>query len=113
VARLPEQLSDKAAAFFWMCDCSGSMSVDGKIDSLNAAIRESLPQMRQVAADNPNAEVLIRVLRFSHGAKWSTPEPVHLERFQWKDLEADALQSVDTDVVFLLDTSGSMRGRDR
>ncbi len=111
MARLPgAALATRPLHFFWMCDCSGSMSVDGKIDSLNAAIRESLPQMRQVAADNPNAEVLIRVLRFSHGAKWSTPEPVHLERFQWKDLEADALQSVDTDVVFLLDTSGSMGG---
>ena len=33
-------LSTRPLHFFWICDCSGSMSVDGKIQSLNEAIRE-------------------------------------------------------------------------
>lgn len=96
--------------FFWICDCSGSMSVDGKIEALNNAIREALPHMRRVADENPNADVFVRVLKFSHGAEWHTLEAEHIKDFEWNDLKADALQPplLNTDIIFLLDTSGSM-----
>lgn len=84
--------------------------MDGKIEALNTAIRDSLPHMRQVAAENPNADVSLRILRFSHGAQWCTPEPVPLGSFHWKDLQADPLEAVNTDIIFLMDTSGSMGG---
>lgn len=54
--------------FIWMADCSGSMDVDGKIQSLNAAIKEALPHMRAVAQENRNARVPVRAIRFSSGA---------------------------------------------
>jgi uncharacterized protein YegL len=84
------------------------MSVDGKIQSLNQAIRDSLPNMCQVAEENPNAHVLIRSLQFSHGATWHVATPTPIERFQWQDLQADPLEKPTLDIVFLIDTSGSM-----
>ena len=75
--------------FFWLCDASGSMGLDGKMEALNYAIREALPQMREVAAENPNASVMVRTLRFSSGARWLKTEPVALENFRWEDLSAD------------------------
>lgn len=65
------ELATRPLHFIWIADCSGSMAVDGKIQVLDTAIREALPHMRQVADENPNAEVLVRALKFSSGAQWS------------------------------------------
>ena len=107
------KLATRPLHFIWMCDKSGSMSIDGKMDALNGAIRQALPSMRQVADDNPNAKVLLRTLKFSHGAEWHiTSDAIALDSFQWHDLEADAMQNPNPqlDIVFLVDTSGSMSG---
>lgn len=74
--------------FVWIADCSGSMAVQGKMASLNHAAKEALPHMRKVAAGNPNASVLVRVMRFSSGAAWVIEQPTPLEYFQWPELTA-------------------------
>lgn len=38
--------------------------------------------------DNPNAQLLVRTLKFSTGATWVTPDPVNIEDFAWDDLDA-------------------------
>jgi uncharacterized protein YegL len=60
-----------------------------KIRSLNTAIREAIPHMRTVAAENPNAQVLVRVIKFSNGAQWHISQPTPVESFMWTDLSAD------------------------
>ncbi|NJP04736.1 MAG: hypothetical protein HC837_03430 [Chloroflexaceae bacterium] len=104
------ELSSRPLHLIWICDCSGSMSLAGKMDALNQAIREALPHMQAVAAQNPNAQLLMRVLTFAHGAVWHVPQAIEIERFIWRDLVAEPLQpaSVHADVMFLVDTSGSM-----
>jgi uncharacterized protein YegL len=77
--------------FFWIADCSGSMSVDGKIQELNAAIREAIPHMREVAKEHDNAEVLVRVITFSSGAAWHVAQPTVVSNFNWTDLSADGV----------------------
>jgi uncharacterized protein YegL len=107
------ELATRPLHFIWIADCSGSMSIDGKIQALNNAIREALPHMQSVADENPNAEVLVRALKFSHGADWHIAKPTPLQTFQWRDLVADELQPPtppNVDVIFLIDTSGSMSG---
>jgi len=73
--------------FFWLADCSGSMSGE-KIEMLNYAIRAALPAMRQEAAQNPTAEVLVRVIKFSDAAGWHVSKPTPVESFDWIDLTA-------------------------
>ncbi|MBW4464774.1 MAG: VWA domain-containing protein [Pegethrix bostrychoides GSE-TBD4-15B] len=84
-------LSTRPLHFIWLCDCSGSMAVDGKIQSLNNAIQQALPLMRKAAEDNPNAQVLVRALRFSDGAQWHVSQPTPVEQFHWTDLHADGV----------------------
>jgi len=84
------------------------MSLDGKMQSLNSAIKEALPSMLQTAEENPNASVLVRSLKFSHGAQWHVAQPTPLENFRWVDLQADPLQRPMVDIIFMIDTSGSM-----
>lgn len=83
------ELATRPLHFIWICDCSGSMSIDAKIQSLNTAIREAIPHMQGVADENPNAEVLVRALKFSSGAQWHISQPTPVADFKWADLTAD------------------------
>ncbi len=88
--RLPGgALASRPLHFIWMADCSGSMGVGGKIQTLNHAIREAVPHMQSVAQENPNAQVLVRALAFSNGARWHVPTPTPVAEFRWQDLRAE------------------------
>src|SRR5262249_50332585 len=84
-------LAARPLHFIWIADCSGSMGYEGKIQALNNAIREVIPHMRRVAEENPNASVLVRVLRFSTGAAWHLGTPTPVSQFQWNDLVSDGV----------------------
>lgn len=75
--------------FIYIVDTSGSMKDYGKIQTLNNAIKETIPHMQKIAEDNTSAEVLVRVLRFSTGAQWITNSPVPISKFKWVDLVAE------------------------
>jgi len=81
-------LASRPLHFVVMADCSGSMASDGKIQALNTALRETIPHLVDVAALNPHAEVLVRAIAFSAGARWHIEEPTPVEALVWKDLTA-------------------------
>lgn len=81
------ELARRPLNFFWIVDCSGSMFGE-KMGTVNCAIQQTIPEMKDAAASNPNAEVLIRTLQFSTGATWMTATPVKIDDFVWDDLEA-------------------------
>jgi uncharacterized protein YegL len=81
------EMAARPLHFFWIADCSGSMDGD-KIQSLNTAIREAIPEMRRVAQNNPNAQVKVRAIKFSSGATWHIAQPTPIETFQWVNLTA-------------------------
>jgi len=85
------ELATRPLHFIWIADCSGSMSQDGKIQSLNTAIREAIPHMQKVADENPNAQVLVRAIKFSNGAQWHISQPTPVADFRWTDLEAEGV----------------------
>jgi uncharacterized protein YegL len=85
------ELATRPLHFIWIADCSGSMAIDGKIQSLNNAIRETLPHMQTVADENPNAEVLVRALKFSSGAQWHVSQPTPVADFKWIDLQPNGV----------------------
>jgi uncharacterized protein YegL len=83
------ELASRPLHFIWIADSSGSMQQDGKIQALNTAIREAIPHMRKVADDNPNAQVLVRAVKFSNGAQWHISQPTPVADFAWNDLSAE------------------------
>ncbi|HJR08855.1 MAG TPA: VWA domain-containing protein [Pyrinomonadaceae bacterium] len=85
------ELATRPLHFIWMADCSGSMAIDGKIQSLNTAIKEAIPNMQTVADENPNAQVLVRAVRFSSGAQWHVSQPTEVADFRWEDLTAEGV----------------------
>src|SRR2546421_6734911 len=84
------QMSGRPLHFIWIADCSGSMARD-KIQSLNTAIREAIPEMRSVAQANPHATVLARAIKFSSGATWHMANATPIDTFQWNDLAANGV----------------------
>ena len=85
------ELATRPLHFIWMADCSGSMAIDGKIQSLNTAIKEAIPNMQTVADENPNAQVLVRAVKFSTGAQWHVSQPTEVADFRWEDLTAEGI----------------------
>lgn len=81
------ELASRPLHFFWIVDCSGSMYGE-KIGSVNHAIQSTIPDMKDAAQNNPNAQLLVRTLKFSTGASWVTANPVNIEDFAWDDLDA-------------------------
>ena len=81
------ELASRPLHFFWVVDCSGSMYGE-KIGTVNHTIQSTIPEMVDAAKDNPNAQLLVRTLKFSTGATWVTPDPVNIEDFAWDDLDA-------------------------
>lgn len=98
------ELATRPLHFIWITDCSGSMAVDGKIQSLNYAIRDAIPHMRTVADENPNAQVLVRSLKFSSGAQWHLATATPVEDFKWTDLEAHGVTDMGKAMLMLADT---------
>lgn len=88
------QLSNRPLHFIYLCDCSGSMAAQGKIQALNQAIRQSLPRMAEVAKENPEARVLVRAIKFSDQASWHISEPTPVNQLHWRDLEAGGITAL-------------------
>jgi uncharacterized protein YegL len=82
------RLANRPLHFIYLCDCSGSMAAQGKMQALNQAIRQSLPGMARVARDNPEARVLVRAVAFADEAHWHIAAPTSVEELQWRDLQA-------------------------
>lgn len=57
--------------------------------------------MRTVADENPNAEVLVRALKFSSGAQWHVSQPTPVIDFKWTDLSADGVTDLGQALTML------------
>ena len=97
------ELATRPLHFIWIADCSGSMATDGKIQALNMAIREAIPHMQKVADENPNAEVLVRAIKFSNGAQWHLSQPTPVEDFKWTDLSAEGVTDMGKAMSMIAD----------
>jgi len=90
------KLARRPLHFIYLCDCSGSMRANSKMQSLNQAIRQSLPAMADVARDNPEAQLLVRAVSFADHARWHIAEPTPVESVEhsWVDLSASGLTAM-------------------
>lgn len=82
------EIASRELRFYLLADCSGSMAIDGKDESLNYAVRMALPGMLDAARKNPEVRVKIRTMCFAEEAVWVNDASVPVESFQWKHLKA-------------------------
>lgn len=86
--RLGGALTRKPLHFVFVLDVSGSMLRGGRIQALNNAMTEVLPQLRDEARANPHAELLVRVLAFANEPRWVIEQPTPVDQVHWERLEA-------------------------
>lgn len=92
----------KQLHFFWIADCSESMN-GKKIATLNQAIKETVPAIKEALKSYPQVEVMMRAIKFSNDAEWHVgPEPVPLSEFTWEDLECGGLTATAKAIDLLI-----------
>lgn len=82
----------RTMVLFFLIDTSGSMS-GAKIGTVNAAIENVIPELKDLSESNADSQVKIAVLQFSTGTQWMYNEPVEAENFRWNYLDAGGLTS--------------------
>ena len=82
----------KVMTLFYLVDTSGSMK-GSRIGTVNAAMEECIPLLKEVATANDDAEIKVAILQFSSGCSWITPAsgPVGLDDIIWNDLQAGGM----------------------
>lgn len=80
----------RTMVLFFMVDTSGSMS-GAKIGTVNSAIEEIVPELKDISETNADAQIKVATLAFSTGAHWVDSEPVAAENFRWNYLDANGV----------------------
>jgi uncharacterized protein YegL len=73
---------------FFLLDGSTSMQANRKIETLNQAMREVIPELIRVVDAHPGIEMMVRALVFADRAKW-LGESARLSQFKWTDVDAE------------------------
>lgn len=91
----------RSLRFIMLVDASGSMSGD-KIQTVNRAVRECIPEMRKNNEDNPFAEMSVEVITFATGAVWHVPR-TPVATFSWRDLSANGVTDLGAAVDLVIE----------
>ena len=85
------EIPRRTMVLFFAIDTSGSMH-GSKIGSVNTAIEEVIPAIKEVSDENADAQIKIAVLEFSNGANWITQgRPVEIDQLRWNYLDAEGV----------------------
>jgi len=92
-----EGITRRQMVLFFLIDTSSSMA-NSKISSVNTAIREVIPELREIGG--ADVDLKIAVMEFSSGCHWQNPSgPVSVDKFSWSNLSADGV--TDMGAAFL------------
>ena len=83
------EIESKALELFFVVDVSGSMAADGKIQSLNTAVEEALPFLRQAVAETVGVRAFVRLLAYATDTRWVVDHPVPIDDFLWPQMDAE------------------------
>ena len=83
-----QEIPRRTMTLFFLVDKSGSMQ-GSKIASVNDAIRNIIPVLRDLSDNNTDAEIKIATLEFASDCQWMYGEPQSLGDFRWLDIRAD------------------------
>jgi uncharacterized protein YegL len=100
-------VANRPLHFVWMADTSYSMEGD-KIESLNHAIRDSIPLMQKELEQHPEVKLMVRAIKFSDRAEWVTEDAVTIDEFKWKDLKVEGLTAMGSALELLADSFNKM-----
>ena len=78
-------LKKRAMVVFFIIDISGSMK-GNRIQAVNDAIRNLIPELKRREASNTNAEIRIAIMEFSSNANWKTTAPVPVSSYNYDDI---------------------------
>ena len=81
------KISRRIMTLFFLIDTSEGMA-GSKIGAVNDAVRNVLPMIGKISAENPDAEIRVAALLFSRGARWVYDEPRLPSDFAWPDVSA-------------------------
>lgn len=73
--------------FFILADCSGGMAGE-KIQALNYAIADMMPQLAAWEQNQEHAQVFVRAIAFATEPRWHIADPVHVTELRWRPLQA-------------------------
>lgn len=109
------EVTRRTLVLFFVVDCSGSMT-GSKIGTVNAAIEELVPEIKDISETNADAKIKIATLAFSDKAYWLEEAPVPIDDFRWEYLKTRSttmfgkaclqLNEKLSEQVFLNDPSG-------
>ncbi len=86
-------IAKKTFVIFLIVDTSGDMVAE-RIYIVNQAIREVLPIIRDISNKSVDVEIKIAIQTFDSVAKWITPNPVSLNDYNYKDIQAGGCASM-------------------
>lgn len=81
-----EEIAKKSMVLFFLIDCSGSMG-GSKIGTVNSVMEELIPELRTIGG--ADADIKVAALKFSGGSEWMYSEPISVDKFEWKPLDAE------------------------
>jgi uncharacterized protein YegL len=86
-----EAVPRKTMVLFFIIDTSGSMA-GHKIGSVNQALDEVIPEIRDISTTNADAQIKIAALQFDSGCRWITSAgPIEAEQFHWNQINAQGV----------------------
>ena len=84
------ELTRRVMVLFLLVDTSGSM--DGaKINTVNDAIANVIPVVRNISAGNADSLIKIAAMKFDNSVEWITQKPEEAETFVWHTLPANGM----------------------
>ena len=87
-----------------LCDRSSSM-YGRRIETLNQAIHELIPQLRKAVAEYPEVRVTVQAIAFDNEAQFHIgPEPVPLDELTWPDLSSCGVTATSQAIDLLTET---------
>jgi uncharacterized protein YegL len=78
------KMGNRDLHLFFLIDASDSMSYGGKVETLNNAIREAIPHIREIARE-AEGSIKVHALSFSTGARWIVKN-VDVRDFTWDNI---------------------------
>ncbi len=99
------KMGNRDLHLFFIIDASDSMSYGGKVETLNNAIREAIPHIREIARE-AEGSIKVHALSFSTGARW-LKKNVDVRDFTWDNITTKGVTDMGRGFEMLAEKLGS------